>query len=54
MHPTTAFTAPFGFVVWTISSPLVAQGGLPYSLYTFPGGVLPLPGLGSGLPYLAT
>ena len=37
MRPTTAFAAPFGFVGWTISSPLVAQGGLPYSLYTFLG-----------------
>ena len=46
MHPTAAFTAPFGFVGWTIPSPRwVTPGGrLPSSLYTFPGG------LGSGLP----
>ena len=46
MHPTAVFTAPFGFVGWTIPSPRrSASGRLPSSLYTFP--VL---GLGSGLP----
>ena len=34
MHPTTAFTVPFGFVGWTIPSP-PSPGGLPSSLYTF-------------------
>jgi hypothetical protein len=35
MHPTTAFTAPFGFVGWTVPSPLF-RGGLSSGLYTFP------------------
>ncbi len=34
MHPTTAFTALFRFVGWTIPSP-PKLGGLPSSLYTF-------------------
>jgi hypothetical protein len=34
MHPTTVFTAPFGFVGWTIPSPH-RLGCLPSSLYTF-------------------
>ncbi len=46
MHPTTVFTAPFGFVGWTIPSP-PSPGGLPSSLYTFL-----IQRLGSGLPYL--
>jgi hypothetical protein len=32
MLTTTTLVAPFGFVVWTISS----LSGLPFSLYTFP------------------
>ena len=35
MHPTSVFTAPFGFVGWTIPSPW-RPGRLPSSLYTFP------------------
>ncbi len=49
MHPTAVFTAPFGFVGWTIPSPRRSvPGRLPSSLYTFP-----VMGLGSGLPRLA-
>jgi hypothetical protein len=45
-HPTTAFAAPFGFVVWTL--PLSrGPGYLPSSLYTFTS----KEALGSGLPY---
>jgi len=35
MHPTSAFAAPFGFVVWTLSSSQFLQGCFPSSLYAF-------------------
>jgi len=50
MRPTSAFAAPFGFVGWTISSPLAGQGGLPYSLYTFPGAIIQRKGLARDYP----
>jgi hypothetical protein len=51
MHPTTAFAAPFGFVVWTIPSP---SKGACRLVSTPSRRFIETLWLGSGLPYLAT